>query len=343
MSSKALLQLLISNYNIDADSSITFLKRGFNDTYLISNDSCSDVESLLIGEEEKNEKKNIKKNQKFILRVYKYNWRSYESIETELKLLNYLSENEISVSFPIRDKRNEFIQTIQAPEGLRYAILFSFAEGTQIRKLSIEQSYLFGVETGKIHLLTRNKSFGRVAHDYDIETQFNMTLSILKPLLIDHHEQYDYLLQLKNDFIDLFKGIAKKELRKGICHGDLQAENFHITADNQFTFFDFDFFGSCYLVYDIGVFMWYDHKNKSPEIIDAFLKGYQTQEKLSETELKLIPYFSTLRALFQMTLYCKINDGQQLPLWPAQQVADFVKKVNKWQDEHKKFKAKPLS
>ena len=36
--------------------------------------------------------------------------------------------------------------------------------------------------------------------------------------------------------------------------------------DNQFTFFDFDFFGTGYLAYDIGVFMWYDHKNKTPEI-----------------------------------------------------------------------------
>jgi len=46
--------------------------------------------------------------------------------------------------------------------------------------------------------------------------------------------------------------------------------------------------------------------------------------------LLLLPYFSTLRALFQMTLYCQISDGKQLPLWPAQQVADFIKKVEKW-------------
>ena len=128
----------------------------------------------------------------------------------------------------------------------------------------------------------------------------------------------------------MFIDLDKTQLALGICHGDLQAENFHLTKNNQFTFFDFDFFGEGYLIYDIGVFIWYDHKNKPKEIVDAFLKGYQTQRKLTETEIKLLPYFSTLRALFQMTLYCNISDGKQLPLWPAQQVADFIKKVEKW-------------
>jgi Ser/Thr protein kinase RdoA (MazF antagonist) len=320
LSAKALLQFVIVHYNIDSDSSISFLKRGFNDTYCIE------------------EKKKTDFIKKYILRVYKYNWRSIENIETELTLLNYLKENKISVSFPIKDKQEKFIQTIQAPEGWRYAVLFSFAEGEQIRKLSIEQSYLLGIETGKIHSLTQIKSFGATAQNYDIENQFEITLTTLKPILINHSEQYDYLLQLKDDFIKTFNNVDKNELTSGICHGDLQAENFHITTDNKFTFFDFDFFGSGYLVYDIGVFMWYDHKNKTPEIINSFLKGYQTQRKLTAMEIKLIPYFSTLRALFQMTLYCKINDGQQLPIWHPQQVVDFIKKVQKWEVQSLKFK-----
>ena len=326
LSAKALLQLLVANYNISADSSITFLKRGFNDTYLIEH-SPGLKSSKAAGLEEKGID-----HKKFILRVYKHKWRCIESIETELKLLNFLRKNKVSVSFPIEDKCSKSIQTIQAPEGIRYAVLFSFAEGSKIRKLSAEQSYLLGAETGKIHSLTKNRSIGTTAQNYDIETQFDITLTTLKPLLINHIEQYNYLLELKDDFIKMFKSIDRKELRTGVCHGDLQAENFHITEDNEFTFFDFDFFGTGYLAYDIGVFMWYDHKNKTPEIINAFLKGYQTQEKLTATELKLLPYFSTLRALFQMTIYCKISDGSQLPIWPAQQIADFIKKVNKWQE-----------
>lgn len=315
LSTTALIQLITEHYHIDSDSSISFLKRGFNDTYLIEENSNNMNASA----------------DKYILRVYKHNWRSLESIETELKLLNHLKEHGISVSFAIKDKQENCIQTIHAPEGIRYAVVFSFAEGEQIRKLSIEQSYSLGVETGSIHRLTQNTTFGETAQNYDIENQFEITLRILKPILVNHPEQYDYLLQLKEDFTNVFNSIDKNELASGICHGDLQAENFHLTTNNKFTFFDFDFFGTGYLAYDIGVFMWYDHKNKPPEIMTAFLKGYQTQRQLTATEMMLFPYFSTLRALFQMTVYCTISDGKQLPLWPAQQVADFIKKVGKWQ------------
>jgi Ser/Thr protein kinase RdoA (MazF antagonist) len=307
LSTTALLELLIDNYSISAEAEITFLKRGFNDTYLIKTATA-----------------------KYILRVYKHIWRSKESIETEIKLLDLLKENGISVSYSISDKQSQFIHTIKAPEGNRYLVLFSFAEGEQVRKLSNAQAELLGKETGKIHVLTQNKNLGETAHNYDIEFQFEKTLSTLKSILKDYPEEYAYVLKLKNDFKSIFLSIDKGALASGICHGDLQAENFHLTGTDEFTFFDFDFFGTGYLVYDIGVFMWYDHKNKPKEIIDSFLKGYASQRALTETEIKLLPYFSTLRALFQMTLYCNISDGKQLPLWPARQVADFIKKVEKW-------------
>ncbi len=307
LSPSALLALVAENYPITKNATITFLKRGFNDTYSI--------------ESGKN---------KYILRVYKYNWRSLESIQTEIKLLNHLKENGISVSFPVEDSSKEYIQTIEAPEGKRYAVLFSFAEGKQTRKLSPEQAYLLGIQTGKIHLLTQGQSFGTTAQNYDIENQFEKTLKTLKPILTHHIEQYEYLIHLQAEFKTKFNSIDKSQISMGVCHGDLQAENFFLTAENKFTFFDFDFFGTGALIYDIGVFIWYDHKNKSKEIIEAFVKGYQTQRTLTETEVSLLPYFSTLRALFQMTLYCKISDGKQLPLWPAQEVANFIKKVEKW-------------
>ncbi len=312
LSTKALLELLSSNYPISKNASIIFLKRGFNDTYLIESEET-----------------------KYILRVYKHNWRTLESIETEIKLLNHLKENGISVSFPLTNTKKQYIQSIEAPEGIRYAVLFSFAEGKQIRKMNIEQAELLGIETGKIHALTQNKKLGETAHNYDIATQFKKTLDTLKPILVNHINEYNYLVQLKGYFIELFINIDKTQLARGICHGDLQSENFHISDKHKFTFFDFDFFGEGYLIYDIGVFIWYDHKNKPKEIIDSFLKGYQTQRILTEVEIKLLPYFSTLRALFQMTLYCNISDGKQLPLWPAQQVADFIKKVEKWMENLK--------
>jgi Ser/Thr protein kinase RdoA (MazF antagonist) len=307
LSATALLQFIVRQYNMEKHATMVFLKRGFNDTYLITSGA-----------------------KKFILRVYKYNWRTREDIQTELRLLLYLNENDISVSVPLTDILEGYIQSIQAPEGMRYAVVFSYAEGEQIKKITIEQACLLGAETASIHQLTQQKQMGVTAQDYDIGKQFRHTIGVLQPVLVNHQREYEYLQQLEQLFLKTFSTIKENELAKGICHGDLQSENIHITPENKFTFFDFDFFGTGYLIYDIGVFMWYDHKNKPPEIMRSFLKGYESKRPLTSTEHRLIPWFSTLRAIFQMTLYCTISDGKQLPLWPAQQVAAFVHKVEKW-------------
>jgi Ser/Thr protein kinase RdoA (MazF antagonist) len=310
LSSKALLNTVISNYDLSLTTNITFLKRGFNDTYLFNTGT-----------------------KKYILRVYKYQWRSLASIETELKLINTLKTNNIGVSYPIESKtENQFILSLNAPEGIRFAVLFSFAEGTNVKKLSIEQAHTLGQEVGKIHQLTHNQSFGETAHHYDIEEQFNKAISTLEPILKKYPEQFTYITNLRTQFIELFNSIDKKELKMGICHGDLQSENYNVSETGKLTFFDFDFFGNGYLAYDIGVFVWYDHKNKSPQIIQSFLEGYQLHCPLSESEIKLIPYFSTIRALFQMRLYCELNNGDKMPLWPVKEVASFIDKVKKWQE-----------
>src|SRR6516162_6735205 len=128
LSAKALLELCLSRYSFPTNTIITFLKRGFNDTYQIEFNT-----------------------RKFILRAYKSHWRTKASIKTELKVLSYLKDNGISVSFPIADIHGEFIQSIVAPEGERFLVLFSYAEGTAVRKLTVEQTKALGVQAGKFH------------------------------------------------------------------------------------------------------------------------------------------------------------------------------------------------
>lgn len=305
LSAAALLNLVIHAYGLPKDSTLVFLKRGFNDTYLITGGA-----------------------KKFILRIYKHNWRNLQDIESELELLHVLKANGVGVSFPIPDINLNFIQILQAPEGVRYGVLFSYAEGEPVKKLSPEQAFLLGIASADMHLITKNIKLPATAQDYDIAKQFSHTLNVLHTVLSNHPAQFRFLQQLEHSFLNAFESGA--QLVSGICHGDLQAENFHMTPDNQFTFFDFDFFGKGYLVYDIGVFMWYDHKNKPPEIMNAFLKGYERTRKLSDEEHRAIPWLSTLRAIFQMTMYCELSDGKQLPLWPSWQVAAFIDKVEKW-------------
>jgi Ser/Thr protein kinase RdoA (MazF antagonist) len=309
LSANALLQFTVSSYGLKKDSDIAFLKRGFNDTYLIR-----------AGES------------RYVLRVYKHGWRKLPDIEGELEWLLLLRAEGIGVSYPLPDQKGHYIQKMEAPEGRRYAVLFSFAEGKALKKLVPEQAFLLGKASAKLHLATKNLQIA-TAQNYGVSSQFEHTLEVLEPILVHYPSALRYLQELQQSFVNEFTNVHQY-LAKGICHGDLQAENFRITSQNQFIFFDFDFFGKGYLAYDIGVFMWYDHKNKPPRVREAFVKGYETERALSDAEHWAIPWLSTLRAIFQMTVYCKLNNGKHLPWWPPQQVAEFVSKVEKWHREH---------
>ncbi len=309
-----LLKLVKQKYDVSDEAKITFIKRGFNDTYLIAEPT----------------------GKKYILRVYNNKRRNFNSINLELIMLRMMKDfGKKSISYPIYTKGQSFSFNIPAPETERWAALFSYAEGEVVRKLSIEQSFLLGAEAAKIHLFAIGYNKDYVEYDYNIDSQFKTTLTTLKPILKDYPEQYNYLKELKADFVKTFREANQEELKKGICHGDLQAENIHFTEDNKLTIFDFDFMGKGYLAYDIGVFIWYDHKNKPTEIIHSFIEGYETVRKLSSSEFRLLPYFSTLRAVFQMTLYCITNDGQYLPQWQPKEVAAFVNKIKDWHEKGK--------
>lgn len=110
ISAKELGEFTIEKYALNKNYSCKLFRTGMNHTYFLSDTKT-----------------------KYVLRVYSHNWRSKPEIIEEIKLLNLLRENKLSVSFPIKDKNGEFIQEINAPKGNRSVVLFSFAEGKKNR------------------------------------------------------------------------------------------------------------------------------------------------------------------------------------------------------------------
>ncbi len=309
LSTKHLLQLVTSQYPNMVNADITFLKRGFNDTYLITSNT-----------------------NKFVLRVYKHDWRSLNSIKCEIELLQLLKEQGAEVSSPIQDSKGELIQVINAPEGERYAVLFSYANGNRLRKLTEIESIGFGKAVGKMHSITEGLDLKHCANDYSVQHQFESILESVAPFLTDYPLQWNQMRGLADSVIE---EVSIAQLPQGICHGDIQAENVHLDDNNKITFFDFDFFGRGALVYDIAVFVWYDHKNKPFNTVQSFINGYRESRALVSEEIQAIPQFGVMRAFFQMALYCKQHNGKYLPIWPAEQVAAFVDKVDRWYEGEK--------
>jgi Ser/Thr protein kinase RdoA (MazF antagonist) len=135
---------LQEKYSFSQDTKCQLIKAGINDTYLVTDNS-----------------------DKFVFRVYSLNWRSKTEVDEEIKILNQLKENAISISYPLLDKENNYIQTLSAPEGERFAVLFTFASGEKQHIVSEETHFQIGQLIARVHRITLNQKLNRV--DYSSE------------------------------------------------------------------------------------------------------------------------------------------------------------------------------
>jgi Ser/Thr protein kinase RdoA (MazF antagonist) len=130
---------------LSKDAKCQLIKAGLNDTYLVTDNS-----------------------DKFVFRVYSLNWRPKAEIGEEIKLLNQLKQNDISISYPLSDNENNYIQTLNAPEGDRFAVLFTFAYGEKQHIISKETHFQIGQLMAQLHNITNNQKLNRIDYSPEI-------------------------------------------------------------------------------------------------------------------------------------------------------------------------------
>jgi Ser/Thr protein kinase RdoA (MazF antagonist) len=239
------------------------------------------------------------------------------------------------VSVPLPGLQARFIQEIDTPEGKRAAVLFSFVEGESIRRPSIGQCKVAGEALGAIHEKLSDFAPGPMSWDYQPEKLFAYVRTSVDGSLRNFPDDLHYLTRLQEAVSEKLKGVS---LQSGICHGDLQSENFYFLKDGSVSFIDFDFSGYGPLLYDLGAYTWYDHQGKTKEMLHSFYDGYSRHVALNVQEIELIPLFGALRAVFLMGMWNSFMDGESNPIWPADQVSAFVKKLKKWLEKECKMK-----
>lgn len=265
ISEKELGEFAKEKYGLNKNYDCKLFRTGMNHTYFLS-----DYET------------------KYALRVYSHNWRTKSEITEEIKLLKLLSENSLSVSFPIQDKNGEFIQEINAPEGIRYVVLFSFAKGEKIRFTDRETCFLIGTLMAKIHNLTSNKTIDRIS--YDKESLLELPYEHLKQLFPEKLPEMEFIKNIG----DFFYKTDFENIQNGIVHMDIWYDNMAVTNEKEITFYDFDFCGNGAQILDVGYFCKHlfhiETDKKEYEIkMKYFLDGYQSIRLISNNELKLIP------------------------------------------------------
>jgi Ser/Thr protein kinase RdoA (MazF antagonist) len=289
LSAAHLALFLQEKYGFNANTTCKLFRTGINHTYMVLAD-----------------------NTKYVFRIYAYHWRTETEIREELRLLNLLKENNLPVSYPIRDKQKKYIQTLAAPEGIRYGVLFSYAEGKKIRNLTEETCYRLGSLLAQMHQVTTNQKVNRI--EYQAHTLTQLPYQYATAFFPETMPEMQFVKTAGHYLTSLFAGADTRGLRSGIVHLDLWYDNLNIQDDLTITLFDFDFCGNGWLLLDIAYFVLQLFNTEPDKAIfksksESFLQGYQAVTPIPAEEKRLLPYAGLATWLFYLGVQCQRFDN----------------------------------
>ena len=241
-------------------------------------------------------------NGKFILRIYRNEWRSPDEINFELRLLNFLHQQQAPVSSPILTLERKLCFELDAPEGKRLAVLFPYAKGESPgNNITLRQSELLGRTVATTHRLSDSFEYKGKNKNLDISHLLDDSISAIEPFLVSR--DIKFLTSLKDSIKNALPNLPKHDEIYGPCLGDVNLTNFHIDAEN-ITLFDFDQCGYAFRAFELAKFKssLYSIQNKE-DLFRSFLHGYQEIRLLDKDELKSIPYYEIIALIWVMAIH----------------------------------------
>ena len=252
-----ILQKLKDNYSCCTPGSLCMFEyRGVNDIYRLNTGKDT-----------------------FFLKFYARKDIDRNAIEAEVEIVNHLKRSGLFVAYPIPMMNDQYLLSIETPEGTRFGVLFSKAEGIPCNN----------------NLL-------------DDQTFLDRSIEILESYH-NFHPHFD-LLFLKDVVRELKRQIQANGAgwNWGLCHGDYFTGNIYRKENGELTLFDFDFCGYGWRAYDVSPFVGNFSSGVGEEAIanrkkrlDSFVKGYQHTGGLSDGEIEAIyKVFVPFRRIFNL-------------------------------------------
>ena len=237
---------------------------------------------------------------KSILRIYRNTHRTLEHVQAEVELLLGLRQANVSVSYPLSDLNGHMVQSFEAAEGTRYAVLFSYAPGESVTKLSDHQLRSLGCEIARFHLVSSKITLRHQRWSFTLDSIFTEPLERAMPHFASIPEQLTWWLHAADKARGELINLPTHLFGTGYCHYDFLPKNFHFVGD-RITLFDFDFFGRGWLVNDLMTFwtqLCLDEqfnritKAEADRSFALVLDAYRSIRPISQEELRAIPSLS---------------------------------------------------
>jgi Ser/Thr protein kinase RdoA (MazF antagonist) len=244
--------------------------------------------------------------QKYVARIYQQGdplGRQQSDYQFELDWLNHLKDHNLPISHPISRRDGGCLGSVNAPEGIRYYALFSFAPGEPMTADDPDQLWVVGQQMAHIHQVSNNFTTPNHRQAMDMEFLVDHSIDRIKRYWNNNvGEQLDILItsgeEAKEEVLSLLNSDQEAADKWGPIGGDFHPVSTHF-QDGAPCFFNFDLCGHGWRAYDIAVFLLNTNLlHQDPELGEAFFEGYYSVRPLSANEYEAISPFMTIRRVW---------------------------------------------
>jgi len=247
---------------------------------------------------------------KFILTIYEKRVNA-KDLPFFIGLMTNLYNSDFKCPQPIINKNGNYISQILDKK----ASVVSFIDGSNKKILSPENCYSTGVETAKLHKITKKLSINRKNN-----LSVNSWLELFGKVEKDCSKIHKNLSPMIKKSLNEIKKNWPKKLPSGIIHADLFPDNIFFKNEKFTGFIDFYFSCNDFYSFEIAVCLnalCFDgiKENLSFNVTKAreFIKGYSSIRKLSNEEkksLKVLAQGASLRFLLTRVFdYLNLSKG----------------------------------
>ena len=283
---QTITELVNENYSLGEVQICNFIRRGFNDHYLVKAGG-----------------------ERYIFRVYlnhKYYIESPDAFQFELELLEHLHTQDIPVARALPLKDGELLGWTGTELGKRAFALFVYAEGAEIDRgdLTKEESFAFGKTIAAFHLAANTFQTELERYRLDLKYLVDEPLrriaeqkdNTTSKFYAEHSEMIQETVASWpiEKLVSAVESLSVNSDEFGIIHSDLHLGNAHF-QESKITLFDFDHCAYGWRAYDLATAFYLPESQR-----EALFEGYESLRPLSQDEKECLPIFADLRHLWNI-------------------------------------------
>lgn len=218
----------------------------------------------------------------------------------ELSALEHFGGRGAEVALPVRRADGDWITDIRAPEGLRRAVLFQWANGREPEYTNPTDARRYGRHLAELHAAADDMPPSAARPQLNGDYLVRCPLELIRPRM---NKMPAVSVRLEAFAERLLAQLTRAEESLedwGFCHGDVHEGNARISGERLVSF-DFDACATGWRVYDLASYKWAArYHGVEEQAWQPFVDGYLQIRPSAAASLEFVGLFTMLRHLWML-------------------------------------------